>query len=63
MSSPVGTVTMPSASSGRKNPFPSLLPPGIRSSGCGSGRSLFTSMLQPAIDYILRYFRSSNKIC
>jgi hypothetical protein len=43
---------MPSASSGKKNPFPSLLPPGIRSSGCGSGRSLPTLILQPAIDYI-----------
>jgi hypothetical protein len=49
---------MPSASSGKKNPFPSLLPPGIRSSGCGSGRSLPTLILQPAIGYIFDIYIS-----
>jgi len=59
---PVASVTIPSAPSGRLNPFPSLLPPGIRSSGCGSGRSLFIAILHPEIAQTLRCLHVSGAV-
>jgi hypothetical protein len=57
------TVAVPLASTGRKNPFPSILPSRIRSSGCSFVSCPFIWILQPAIDHILRYFHVASKMC